>query len=108
MKAEDRVIAFTNSIGKYRKFGHGFGSGLQLPLLLIYLCQCKACFPLLKPKGFQAKSSSLLHLQLVSANIACRTELGFSLPFEGYALDTCAKCYNYMPTYAFKGRLGCV
>ena len=54
---EDRVIAFTNSIGKYRKFGHGLGSGLQLPLLLIYLCQCKACFSFLNQKDF-AKSFS--------------------------------------------------
>ncbi|CAG2167535.1 unnamed protein product [Oppiella nova] len=32
----------------------------------------------------------------------CRTEWGVRLPYNDYVLDTCAKCYNYMPDTAFK------
>ncbi|RWS28047.1 uncharacterized protein B4U80_02205 [Leptotrombidium deliense] len=31
----------------------------------------------------------------------CRTEAGFFMDIEKYNLDTCARCYNYMPQWAF-------
>ncbi|GBM26650.1 hypothetical protein AVEN_15456-1 [Araneus ventricosus] len=31
----------------------------------------------------------------------CRTERGFGLTFEDYKLDTCARCYVYLPSFAF-------
>lgn len=34
--------------------------------------------------------------------IQCRTEWAIELPFEMYVLDTCARCYHYMPDSAFK------
>ncbi|KAI1287360.1 G-protein coupled receptor seb-2 [Halotydeus destructor] len=40
-----------------------------------------------------------------TGGIGCRTETGIELPFHLYALDTCAKCYFYMPTWAFTDRL---
>uniref|UniRef100_T1KR86 G-protein coupled receptors family 2 profile 2 domain-containing protein n=1 Tax=Tetranychus urticae TaxID=32264 RepID=T1KR86_TETUR len=38
-------------------------------------------------------------------NIYCRTEIGSYLPLELYKLDTCARCYNYMPAWAFSYKL---
>ena len=32
----------------------------------------------------------------------CRTESGYRMPLDWYVLDTCARCYNYMPATAFK------
>ncbi|XP_067130496.1 calcitonin gene-related peptide type 1 receptor-like isoform X2 [Centruroides vittatus] len=34
-------------------------------------------------------------------SILCRTERGVSLPFDIYRRDTCARCYNYLPSWAF-------
>lgn len=35
-------------------------------------------------------------------NLSCRTEEGYKLPLQQYSLETCAKCYFYMPDWAFK------
>ncbi|XP_023238645.1 F-box only protein 11-like [Centruroides sculpturatus] len=34
-------------------------------------------------------------------SILCRSERGVSLPFDIYRRDTCARCYNYLPSWAF-------
>ncbi|GFT76207.1 g_PROTEIN_RECEP_F2_3 domain-containing protein [Nephila pilipes] len=34
-------------------------------------------------------------------SISCRTERGYLLPLEEYRKDTCARCYYYMPSFAF-------
>ena len=36
------------------------------------------------------------------SSISCRTESGFKVPFNQYSLETCGKCYYYMPDWAFK------
>lgn len=39
---------------------------------------------------------------LIRHNLSCRTEEGYKLPLEQFSLETCAKCYFYMPDWAFK------
>lgn len=39
---------------------------------------------------------------LIRHNLSCRTEEGYKLPLEQFSLETCAKCYYYMPDWAFK------
>ncbi|CAL1288708.1 unnamed protein product [Larinioides sclopetarius] len=34
-------------------------------------------------------------------SIACRTERGYLLPLDEYRKDTCARCYYYLPSFAF-------
>ncbi|GIY18317.1 uncharacterized protein CEXT_46871 [Caerostris extrusa] len=34
-------------------------------------------------------------------SISCRTERGYLLPLEEYRKDTCARCYYYLPSFAF-------
>ncbi|KAJ6223587.1 hypothetical protein RDWZM_002132 [Blomia tropicalis] len=41
-------------------------------------------------------------MEFSNIKIQCRTEWGIELPFEWYKLDTCARCYHYMPHSAFK------
>lgn len=33
--------------------------------------------------------------------MVCRTERGIPLSYEIYKIDTCARCYNYLPSWAF-------
>ncbi|GIY59559.1 uncharacterized protein CDAR_559011 [Caerostris darwini] len=40
--------------------------------------------------------------QNLTDNLArCRTERGFGLTLEDYKMDTCARCYIYLPSFAF-------
>ncbi|KAH7640529.1 calcitonin related peptide type 1 receptor [Dermatophagoides farinae] len=44
----------------------------------------------------------LIRLIIDRISITCRTEWGIELPFDIYRLDTCARCYHYMPENVFK------
>ncbi|KAF8786488.1 Calcitonin gene-related peptide type 1 like protein [Argiope bruennichi] len=45
--------------------------------------------------------SAILGENLTEVLPKCRTERGFGLNFEDYKLDTCARCYVYLPSFAF-------
>ncbi|KAH9405502.1 hypothetical protein TYRP_001354 [Tyrophagus putrescentiae] len=36
------------------------------------------------------------------SKLPCRTEWGLWFPYEHYVIDSCARCYHYMPESAFK------
>nr|XP_027195574.1 uncharacterized protein LOC113790147 [Dermatophagoides pteronyssinus] len=44
----------------------------------------------------------LIRLIIDRIRIPCRTEWGIELTFDIYRLDTCARCYHYMPENVFK------
>lgn len=46
--------------------------------------------------------SNIIELIKMRIKVPCRTEWGIELPFDIYILDTCARCYHYMPSTAFK------
>ncbi|XP_055943140.1 calcitonin gene-related peptide type 1 receptor-like isoform X2 [Argiope bruennichi] len=50
---------------------------------------------------YQVSISAILGENLTEVVPKCRTERGFGLNFEDYKLDTCARCYVYLPSFAF-------
>lgn len=49
-----------------------------------------------------AAASTVTTTETSRTAISCRTSSGFRVPFDQYLLETCAKCYFFMPDETFK------
>nr|XP_042894938.1 calcitonin receptor [Parasteatoda tepidariorum] len=52
----------------------------------------------------EGESNISLTIEEENQNVACRTERRSYLPYDQYKIDTCARCYHYMPHNSFKNK----
>ncbi|KAG8179368.1 hypothetical protein JTE90_016543 [Oedothorax gibbosus] len=52
----------------------------------------------------ECEANSTLDTTDTDSLLQCRTERRVLLPLDLFKTDTCARCYRYMPEFAFKNK----